>query len=103
MLFLKISISSSAPFASAAFADEAASSSAPTMARKSARSASESERPARSLEGGAEAGLVPGNTRGMEKPGVRKKRMGEAKLSKQEAGRAKRWVFISWRSAVVGR
>jgi len=64
------------------------------MASKSARSASEIERPARFAEGGEAEGLVPGKNRGMEKPGVRKKRMGEAKLSKQEEGWAKRWDFI---------
>jgi len=47
------------------------------------------------MEGGGGGGLVPGKNRGMEKPGVRKKRMGEAKLSKQEDGCVKSWVF-SW-------
>ena len=65
------------------------------MASKSARSASESESPPSSMEGGGGGGLVPGKNRGMEKPGVRKKRMGEAKLSKQEDGCVKSWVF-SW-------
>lgn len=80
--------------------EDSASASAPSMERRSARSASESVRPARVESRGGLGGLgsEPGKEAGMDTPGVRKKRVGEAKESKHEEGRVKRCCLSLCRS-----
>lgn len=76
------------------------SDSAPSIARRSARSLSDNDSPATSV-GGGEGGVVPGKRVGIEVPGERKKSVGEAKESKHPAGAAKRSCFSACKCGSV--
>lgn len=74
---------------------------ADAASRREASSSLDIERPSRmagSLDiDGRLGGAVPGKYEGMERPGERKKRRGEAKGSKALAGDGKRCVLRAWR------